>query len=101
MNSTVIDFETSFRPTDEQIASASEFIAETGVASVLVAVCFPGKQRGIWVEGMIGLAVMDGPSRFAMWTDRGSAMTDFDSGRFGNAIFRVYPDGHTHLVDEA
>lgn len=92
--------ETVFCPTDEQIVFAREHAVELGFGSVLVAVNFPGKQRGIWTEGQTREAVMDGDSP-VIWVDRNSALEAFETGNYGNAMFRVYRDGCAHLVDEA
>jgi hypothetical protein len=102
----MIDFETlaaeqekKFRPTDEQVEYVKEYLAESGLGSLLVAVDFPGKLRGLWFEDQERHAIMDGGLP-AIWVDRDSAMDAFDKGLAGNAIFRVYADGHVHLVDE-
>lgn len=99
-NTTNIDFQIGFCPTDEQIAFACEYLAETGLESLLVAVNFPGKQRGVWTEGQTRETVLDGIFP-AMWVDRESAFHAFDTGNYGNAMFRVYRDGNAHLVSEA
>lgn len=103
MNATAVDLEANFRPTDEQIDYAREYLAESGIDSMIVAVFFPGKQRGIWTEGQTHKAIMD-ESLPAIWVDRDSALDAFDTliTSYGTvAMFRVYTDGHLHLVDEA
>lgn len=92
------DFE-RFSPTSEQVTFAQEYLAETGLDTVMVAVNFPGKEYGIWLNGQVREAVMDG-SRPAIWTDRDSALYAMEHGVAGNAIFRVYADGHSHCVME-
>ena len=100
---TQADFEVNFCPTDEQTEYAKEYLAESGLDSLIIAVTFPGKQRGIWTEGQTRKAVMD-QSLPAIWVDRDSALHAFDTLiiNYGTtAMFRVYKDGHVHLVDEA
>lgn len=100
---TQADFKANFRPTNEQIEYAKEYLAESGLGSLIVAVIFPGKQRGIWTEGQTRKAVMD-QSLPAIWVDRDSALHAFDTLviNYGTtAMFRVYTDGHVHLVNEA
>lgn len=97
MTSTIT--ETTFRPTEQQVTDATEYLKDVGLDSIIVAVCFPGMQHGEWKEGLVGLAVMDG-SYPAIWIDRDSAMYDLTSGNAGNALFRVYKDGCFHLVDQ-
>ena len=102
MTNAVSDFETGFRPTADQIIFAMEYMAESGQMSVIVAVNFPGKTRGVWEKGQTREAVMDGDQP-VIWTDRDSAFYAFEhgKGKYGNALFRVYSDGHTHCMDEA
>jgi hypothetical protein len=100
MTSSITEFVAGFQPTDEQISYAVEYLAESGLSSLIVAVDFPGKVRGIWEEGQGREAVMDGGAP-AIWVDRDSALAAFETGKIGNALFRVHADGHTHLVDEA
>lgn len=93
------DFQTTFRPTEEQVADAVEYLVDVGLHSLIVAVLFPGKQHGVWKEGQVGLAVMD-CGYLAIWLDRESALCALDTGKYGNAMFRVYKDGCFHLVEE-
>lgn len=99
MTTITTDFETRFRPTADQILFAMDYLAESGLSSVMVSVNFPGKQSGIWEEGQVVEPVMDRGEPM-IWTDRDSALFALDTGSFGNALFRVYANGHCHLVDE-
>lgn len=95
-----IEFDTYFRPTNQQLKYAQEYMAEAGLTVVFVTANYPGKQRGVWVEGQTCETVMDGAFP-ALWTDRRSALKSFDTGNYGNALFRVFVDGQYSLVDEA
>lgn len=92
MPTTLTDFEERFAPTSEQIKFASEYAIEAGLSSVFVAVNFPGKEYGIWLDGQVREPVMDGTLP-AIWTDRDSAMAALDSQKYGNTMFRIYADG--------
>jgi len=94
------DFDASFCPTPEQVEYAAKYASDFKLDSVFVPVNFPGKQRGVWTEGQPREVVMEG-NYFALWVDRNNALDAFDLGRYGNALFRVYANGHVHLVDEA
>ncbi len=76
------------RPTADQILFAMEYMQDSGLSSVMVAVVFPNRE-----------AVMDGDDP-AIWTDRHSALDALNDGFAGNAVFRVYSDGHTHCIGE-
>lgn len=98
MTITITESRTTFRPTDQQIVDAKDYLADTGLDSLIVAVCFPGKKSGEWREGLVGLAIMDG-GLLAIWIDRESALYALDKGTAGHALFRVYKDGCYNLVD--
>ena len=94
------DEQANFGPTPEQLAYAVKYATGHKLDSVFVLVNFPGKQRGIWEYGQTREAVMCG-SAFSLWVERQNALDVLDIGNCGNAVFRVYQDGHFHLVDEA
>lgn len=79
--------DTKLTVTEEQISYAMEYLAESGLSSLIVAV------------NTFGEAIMDGGLP-AIWVDRDSALYALETGLAGDALFRVYVDGHTHLVDE-
>lgn len=93
------DFNERFRPTAEQVEFASKYASEAGLDFVFVAVNFPGKEYGIWLDGQKREPVMDGDQP-VIWTDRSVAMTALNTGGYGNAIFRVYDDGVVGAVIE-
>ena len=97
----IADEQANFGPTPEQLTYAAKYATDHKLNDgVFVLVNFPGKQRGIWTYGQAREAVMCG-SQFSLWVERQNALDVLDLGNCGNAVFRVYPDGHFHLVDEA
>jgi hypothetical protein len=79
--------ESGFQPTSEQVEYAKEYLAESGLGSLIVAVSQTHE------------AIKDGGLP-AIWVDRDSALFAFETGSAGSALFRVYADGHVHLVDQ-
>lgn len=95
------DFQANFGPLPDQLAYATKYATDHKLNDgVFVLVNFPGKQRGVWEYGQTREAVMCG-SAYSLWVERQNALDVLDLGNCGNAVFRVYPDGHFHLVDEA
>lgn len=82
---------TQAEPTSEQLAYASKYAADHKLHDgVFVLVDF---------DGQTSEAVMCG-SQFSLWVERQNALDVRDLGNCGNAVFRVYPDGRFHRVDE-
>ena len=80
---TVIDL----HPTSDQVEFAKEYLAEAGLNSGFVAVDSSGG------------AVMDGVFS-AIWVDKDSALAAFSTRVYGTVMFRIYVDGHFHVIDE-
>lgn len=91
----------NFRPTEGQIEEARTLCLELGADSVFVPVNFPGKQRGLWLDGQTREEVRDDHGCLVFWTTREAALHVLASGKRGNAVFRVWADRHVNLVDEA
>ena len=98
---TAEEFESGFRPTDEQISFAKWYTRSKTLEAVFVAVNFPGKTAGQWEQGQTREAVLETvTSNPVFWINRSDALDALDTGKVGNAIFRVWADGHSNLVDE-
>jgi hypothetical protein len=95
------DFQANFGPTPDQLAYAAKYATDHGLKDgVFVLVNFPGKQPGVWEYGQTREAVMCG-SVYSLWVERDNVLRLLNNRNCGNAAFRVYPDGHFHLVDES
>lgn len=98
---TIADFKnetTTFRPTNCQIEESCEYLKDTGLSSIIVAVSFPGMQSGEWKEGLVGLTVMEG-SFMAVWIDNESAEEWLNKSPAGTVLFRIWDDGCYKVVD--
>ena len=93
-------FDENFRPTEAQIEAAVKFTKRYGIECVFMPVNFPGKQRGVWVDGQAREEVRDEEGLVFRIT-RDAGLFALLSGESGNALFRVWEDGHVNLVDEA
>lgn len=104
MTSPKTDFDMNFGPSPKQIAFALEYTKNFQLDSVFVPVNFPGKQRGVWVEGQARTAIPKDADP-VIWVQRERALQALTVGQYGdfkfNALFRVWADGLVTLVDEA
>ena len=96
------EFAAGFRPTNVQIVYACEYMEES--RTWLADRCGGFPWQDAWdLEKMVrGARLLWMAGAPAVWVrSRVVTLAALEAGNAGNALFRVYSDGHIHLVDEA